>query len=49
VNYGRGVLGEDGNQVQIEYRFNRHLSVQTEIGGTQQSGVDFFWRHDFGK
>ncbi|ABK16527.1 translocation/assembly module TamB domain-containing protein [Syntrophobacter fumaroxidans] len=49
VNYGRGVLGEDGNQVQIEYRFNRHLSVQTEIGGTRQSGVDFFWRHDFGK
>lgn len=52
VNYGKGVLGENGNQVQIEYRLNRHLSVQTEIGGTstgtQQSGVDVFWRHDFG-
>lgn len=49
INYGRGVMGQEGNQVQLEYRFNRHLSVQTQVGGADQSGVDVFWRHDFGK
>ena len=49
VTYGKGIMGEEGNQVQVEYRFNRHLSIQTQVGGADQSGVDVFWRHDFGK
>lgn len=49
VTYGRGIKGEKGNEVQIEYRLNRHLSVQTQVGGADQSGIDVFWRHDFGK
>ena len=49
VTYGRGVKGDQNNEVQIEYRVNRHLSVQTQVGGADQSGVDIFWRHDFGK
>jgi autotransporter translocation and assembly factor TamB len=49
VKYGRSVTGEQGNEVQVEYRLNRHISVQTQVGGADQSGVDIFWRHDFGK
>jgi autotransporter translocation and assembly factor TamB len=49
VNFEKGVTGEEGNQVNVEYRLNRHFSIQTEFGGTQQSGIDLFWRYDFGK
>ncbi|MGV8074170.1 MAG: translocation/assembly module TamB domain-containing protein [Syntrophobacteraceae bacterium] len=49
VTYEHGVMGEDQKQVQVEYRMNRHLSIQTQIGGADESGVDVFWRHDFGK
>ena len=49
VNFEKGVTGEEGDQVAVEYRINRHLSVQTEFGGTQQSGIDVFLRYDFGK
>lgn len=49
INFQKGVTGEEGDQVAVEYRINRHFSVQTEFGGTQQSGIDVFWRYDFGK
>ena len=49
INFEKGVTGEEGDQVAVEYRVNRHLSVQTNFGGTQQSGIDVFWRYDFGK
>ena len=49
VTYGKGVTGDQSSEVQIEYRLNRHVSVQTQVGGADQSGVDIFWRHDFGK
>jgi autotransporter translocation and assembly factor TamB len=49
VNFERSVTGEEGNQVDVEYKLNRHLSIQTQFGGTQQSGIDVFWRYDFGK
>jgi autotransporter translocation and assembly factor TamB len=49
VNFEKGVTGEEGNQVVVEYRMNRNLSIQTNFGGTNQSGIDFFWRYDFGK
>jgi translocation and assembly module TamB len=48
VTYGRGVKANE-NQVQVEYRMKRNLSIQTQVGGSDQSGVDIFWRHDFGK
>ena len=49
INFEKGITGEEGDQVAVEYRINRHFSVQTEFGGTQQSGIDVFWRYDFGK
>jgi translocation and assembly module TamB len=48
VLYGREVKGTEGNEVQVEYRVNRALSLRTQVGA-EQSGVDIFWRHDFGK
>ncbi|MEM5789040.1 MAG: translocation/assembly module TamB domain-containing protein, partial [Syntrophobacteraceae bacterium] len=49
VTYGRSIKGEQANEMQVEYRLNRNLSVQTQVGGAEQSGIDVFWRHDFGK
>lgn len=48
VHFEKEVTGEENNQVKVEYRINRNLSIQTEFGGTEQSGVDIFWRYDFG-
>ncbi|MGA2224236.1 MAG: translocation/assembly module TamB domain-containing protein [Syntrophobacteraceae bacterium] len=48
VTYGKEIKGEEGNEVQVEYRANRGLSLRTQVGA-EQTGVDIFWRHDFGK
>ena len=48
VVYGREVKGTEGNEVQLEYRVTRGLSLRTQVGA-EQSGADIFWRHDFGK
>ena len=48
VTYGKEIKGEEGNEVQVEYRASRGLSLRTQVGA-EQTGVDIFWRHDFGK
>ncbi|HYA42583.1 MAG TPA: translocation/assembly module TamB domain-containing protein [Syntrophobacteraceae bacterium] len=48
VIYGREVKGTTGNEVQVEYRLNKSVSLRTQVGA-EQSGVDIFWRRDFGK
>jgi translocation and assembly module TamB len=48
VTYGREVKGEEGNEVQVEYRVNKAISLKTQVGA-EQTGADIFWRHDFGK
>lgn len=41
-------LGPDGGQnVGLEYRFNPHLSVESQIGTTRDSGVDAVFTWDF--
>ncbi len=50
VVYGREVEGVQGsgNEVQVEYRLNKSFSFNSQVGG-EQTGVDVFWRHDFGR
>ncbi|MDR3569013.1 MAG: translocation/assembly module TamB [Syntrophobacteraceae bacterium] len=50
VVYGREVENAqgNGNEVQVEYRVNKSMSFSSQVGG-EQTGVDVFWRHDFGK
>jgi len=48
VLYGREINGDEGNEVQVEYRATKSLSLKTQVGA-EQSGIDVFWRHDFGK
>ena len=48
VLYGREISGDEGNEVQVEYRATKSMSVRTQVGA-EQSGIDVFWRHDFGK
>jgi translocation and assembly module TamB len=41
-------LGPDGGQnVGVEYRFNPHLSVESQVGTTRDSGVDAVFTWDF--
>jgi hypothetical protein len=47
VTYEKGIEEDVGDQVKMEYRFNRNLSVQSQLGRENQSGVDVFWRFDF--
>jgi autotransporter translocation and assembly factor TamB len=61
VTYEKGLSSAQGDQVHMEYRINRHLSVQSQFGLNQprsvqtqlpernQSGVDVLWRYDFGE
>jgi hypothetical protein len=60
VTYEKGLTSDQGDQIQLEYRFNRHISIQSQIGLNQQrtlqsqtterdqSGIDVLWRYDFG-
>jgi autotransporter translocation and assembly factor TamB len=48
VVYGREIKGTEGNEVQDEYRVDKGVSLRTQVGA-EQSGLDIFWRHDFGK
>ncbi len=48
VTYGKEVNGEQGNEVQVEYRASKAFSLKTQVGA-EQTGVDIFWRHDFGR
>ncbi len=38
-----------GGSFNIEYRLTPNISIQSQIGNSRQSGVDIFWRYDFGK
>ncbi|SHE29862.1 Autotransporter translocation and assembly factor TamB [Desulfacinum infernum DSM 9756] len=48
VTYQKGLAGDDKDQLRAEYRLNRHISVESQWGRENQSGVDVFFRYDFG-
>ncbi len=35
------------NEVHLEYRLNRHVSVQSSFGDEETTGVDMFFKYDF--
>ncbi|MCX7822533.1 MAG: translocation/assembly module TamB domain-containing protein [Syntrophobacterales bacterium] len=47
VTYEKDLRSGGSDSVKMEYRLNRHFSIQTQIGN--QNGADLFWRYDFGK
>ncbi len=49
VTYEKDVKNDRGDQVNIEYRVNKHISVQSQFGGENQGGIDILWRYDFGE
>lgn len=49
VTYEKDLRSSGSDNVKIEYRLNRHLSIQTQLGGQNQSGMDLLWRYDFGR
>lgn len=49
VTYEKDLRSGGEDNVRMEYRLNRHFSLQTQVGSQNQSGVDLLWRYDFGK
>jgi autotransporter translocation and assembly factor TamB len=48
VTYEKGLTAGENDQVRAEFEMNRHISVQSQFGREDQSGVDVFFRYDFG-
>ncbi|MEJ5364135.1 MAG: translocation/assembly module TamB domain-containing protein [Desulfosoma sp.] len=48
VTYQKGLEGEDKDELRAEYRVNRYLSVESQVGREDRAGVDVFFRYDFG-
>lgn len=49
VTYEKELEKDMNDQVRLEYRLSRSVSVQSQFGGEKQSGVDVFWQYDFGE
>ena len=48
VTVRKGIGGEEEDLLKAEYRLNRHISVESSLGNENESGVDVFFRYDFG-
>ncbi len=48
VTYQKGLEGDDKDELRAEYRVNRYLSVESQVGREDRAGVDVFFRYDFG-
>ena len=46
VTYRRGVAAQGGNEVGVEYRINKSLSIESRIGESG-SGADVFWTFEY--
>ncbi len=48
MTYQKGLEGDDKDELRAEYRVNRYLSVESQVGRDDRAGVDVFFRYDFG-
>jgi len=48
ITYQKGLEGDDKDELRAEYRMNRYLSVESQVGREDRAGVDVFFRYDFG-
>ncbi|MEJ5348630.1 MAG: translocation/assembly module TamB domain-containing protein [Desulfosoma sp.] len=49
VTYQKSLEGDKDDELRAEYRVNRYLSVESQVGREDRAGVDVFFRYDFGK
>lgn len=49
VRYQKSLEGNEKDELRAEYRVNRFLSVESEVGREDRAGVDVFFRYDFGQ
>ncbi|MGQ9749249.1 MAG: translocation/assembly module TamB domain-containing protein [Desulfosoma sp.] len=49
VRYQKSLEGNEKDELRTEYRVNRFLSVESEVGREDRAGVDVFFRYDFGQ
>ncbi len=49
VTYQKSLEGDKEDELRAEYRVNRYLSVESQVGREDRAGVDVFFRYDFGK
>lgn len=48
VTYEKDVANGNSDKAKLEYRINRRISIESQIGDNRTTGVDILWRHDFG-
>lgn len=48
VTYQKALEGDDKDELRAEYRVNRYLSIESQVGREDRAGVDVFFRYDFG-
>ena len=49
VDVEKATSSNVSDQMRIEYKINKYFSIESEIGDEANSGVDIFWRYDFGE
>jgi len=49
IDVEKGTSSEVSDQMRIEYKINKHFSIESQIADEASSGVDIFWRYDFGE
>ncbi|ROR01482.1 translocation/assembly module TamB domain-containing protein [Desulfosoma caldarium] len=49
VTYQKSLEGAEKDELRAEYRVNRFLSVESQVGGEDRAGVDVLFRYDFGR
>lgn len=49
VTYQKSLEGDEKDELRAEYRVNRFLSVESQVGREDRAGVDVFFRYDFGQ
>ena len=47
VTYKQGLGDNASNEVGVAYEINKNLSVETQVGDEQTTGIDVYWGFDF--
>jgi translocation and assembly module TamB len=47
VRYQRALRASYGDKLEIDWRFWKHFSLQSEVSTTGESGLDLIWSYDY--
>ena len=47
LTYHQGFTSEEPSQITVNYEFNEHLSIETQVGNEKTNGIDLIFEYDF--